>query len=590
MPPDPSQAELEAQEEDRAEKLRLILASDARRKLIVAGPGTGKTHTFREVLAQAPIGLAMTFIKALHADMEVKLGKGATPQLADAYTFHGFCKNLMHGLPLEGLTSSFDYYPPLEPIIRRDIKTVERRPMNKYAIPTALLTLDMQSGLIPLVLRSGTYYDACGYDDAVYRVYLHLDANTSSVPSYPLVVVDEYQDFSPLEVGIIRLLADVSPVLVVGDDDQALYAFRHADAQFIRDLAGDEDYERFELPWCSRCTRVMVEATHEVIARARAEGLLSDRIPKPYECFLPKKLPDSQSHPKLIHAKCSLQNGSGKANYPARYIEQQIRQIPQADIIASRQDGYPTVLILGRANWLTDGILDYLRGPFPGIRGKDSAALEPKPLDGYERLLKDDRSRMGWRILMYVQTPPKIGEILRRALVDDEELVDLLPKSYRARHLAIVELLQRLLDQEELCVDEEVRLQEATELSIADILERLGHTDDEPEPEAGGEEVIEGEGSGDAELDILVTTLVGAKGLQAEHVFVVGMHEGDFPQHEPTDEEVCCLIVALTRGTKTCTLVSADRFGGDPRQPSRFLEWLGPHLKVVSVNKAFFAD
>jgi superfamily I DNA/RNA helicase len=36
-------------------------------------------------------------------------------------------------------------------------------------------------------------------------------------------------------------------VLIAGDDDQALYGFKHASANFIRALAEDPDFERFDL-------------------------------------------------------------------------------------------------------------------------------------------------------------------------------------------------------------------------------------------------------------------------------------------------------------------------------------------------------
>jgi hypothetical protein len=62
----------------------------------------------------------------------------------------------------------------------------------------------------------------------VHRVLTHLADNEDAIPSYPLIVVDEYQDFSLLETSFLRLLAEKSKVLVAGDDDQALYAFKNA--------------------------------------------------------------------------------------------------------------------------------------------------------------------------------------------------------------------------------------------------------------------------------------------------------------------------------------------------------------------------
>ena len=89
------------------------------------------------------------------------------------------------------------------------------------------------------------------------------------IPEYPLIVVDEYQDFSELETSFIRLLSSKSPVLIAGDDDQALYSFKNADPRFIRELAQGDEYERFGLPFCSRCTEVVVGAVNDGDAPAR---------------------------------------------------------------------------------------------------------------------------------------------------------------------------------------------------------------------------------------------------------------------------------------------------------------------------------
>jgi superfamily I DNA/RNA helicase len=89
---------------------------------------------------------------------------------------------------------------------------------------------------------------------------------------------------------------------------------------------------------------------------------------------------------------------------------------------------------------------------------------------------------------------------------------------------------------------------------------------------------------------IMVTTLVGAKGLQAKHVFVAGLNEGHFPASNGrvTDDEVCCLLVAVTRAQKSCTLVSCGRFDTQALRASIFLRWLDPHLQSERVDAEYF--
>lgn len=89
-----------------------------------------------------------------------------------------------------------------------------------------------------------------------------------------------------------------------------------------------------------------------------------------------------------------------------------------------------------------------------------------------------------------------------------------------------------------------------------------------------------------------ITTLEGAKGLQAAHVFVVGANEHHFPRSNaaPDDHEVSCMLVALTRATKCCHLVSCKRFGGIAVRPSVFIRWLGDLVEPLSVDVDYFAS
>jgi hypothetical protein len=44
-------------------------------------------------------------------------------------------------------------------------------------------------------------------------------------------------------------------------------------------------YEPFNLPMCSRCTRVIVEAVNDIVKAAISNGRLKGRITKPYKYF-----------------------------------------------------------------------------------------------------------------------------------------------------------------------------------------------------------------------------------------------------------------------------------------------------------------
>src|ERR671919_463363 len=108
-----NEQDLKAIAQARADASDAIVNSDSDKRLMVAGPGTGKTYTFKQALSKAIVdsntaekGLALTFIRNLVADLSEALS-----DVADVFTFHGFCKHQMHRHAVAGLQEGWDYYP-----------------------------------------------------------------------------------------------------------------------------------------------------------------------------------------------------------------------------------------------------------------------------------------------------------------------------------------------------------------------------------------------------------------------------------------------------------------------------------------------
>lgn len=566
---------------ERDAALEAILDSTATRKLIVAGPGTGKTHTFDAALQRAGGGVALTFIRALVRDLRVALAE--TAEIVN--TFHGFAKHLLHSHPYS-VTADFWYCPALPMIFARDLTLLGLGQVSSSDVDTAFQTLDDAEGLITESLRLGTYYNAVGHNDVVYRVLRQFEESPDDIPGYPLVVVDEFQDFNPLETSLIRKLEERSSVLIAGDDDQALYHRKHASPMFIRELAANDDYEKFELPYCSRCTSVIVDAVNNVIERAIANGNLSGRLDKRFACYLPGKAAVSEAHPTIIHARCSVE--AAKSPYIGRYVAEQIAAIPSEDVAAARDGGYPTVLVIGSGEFVKP-VYEHLLKRFPNVEFARGAGPELMLLEAYRLLARDPRSLLGWRIALELDPPEDVDELVTRVLEGNLEFADHLPTGFRERHLPHAEAISRLLDGEDIGAAEESALEAAAGLDIEQIRAKL--TLDHDVVEEADEETT-GDDSDIQAPTIVCSTMVGAKGLSAEHVFIVGFNNEHFPLHAEsiTDYEVCCLLVALSRTRTQCHIVSCDRWKGQKVQTSAFLDWLDVNVTMTTRDAAYWKD
>ena len=151
---------IKIQKEERDKCLSAILSSTGKKKIIVAGAGTGKTFTFKQVLKANSDGenLAMTFIRMLVNDMDSTFG-----DLAEVKTFHAFCKKILHEQ-----NGKVELIPFLTKIIEEDAKFLELW-LNDF--DQKFQMLDEQSSEVSFYLKRGDYYDAVSFNDSVYRLY-----------------------------------------------------------------------------------------------------------------------------------------------------------------------------------------------------------------------------------------------------------------------------------------------------------------------------------------------------------------------------------------------------------------------------------
>ena len=449
------------------------------------------------------------------------------------------------------------------------------------AIENAFHSLDDSDRLITACVELGDYYSAVAHSDAVYRVLAHFRENPNEVPSYPLIVVDEYQDFNLLETSFIAQLAARSPVLIAGDDDQALYGFRQASPAYIRALASDPDFQRFELPYCSRCTAVVVRAVNTLVTRAQAEGLLRGRVAKAYEYFAPDKRADSAAYPAIVDVRCSVE--TNKAPYIARYVSEQIGRICADDIQESATRNYPTALVLGPKQFV-QRVYERLRGEYANVFYKQRSQAEVDILDGYQILAGDPESNLGWRIIAHCAQDAEATRAVKTAIEKDVSIVRVMTGHYLTHHIRLTDIIRRLKNGVEVTDSERALIESELQRPINEIVlgTMFGDRDENADPTTEQLDL--------ASPSIVCTTLTGSKGLSAGHIFIVGLNDLHLPRRREaiSDTEVCSLLVGLSRTRKQVHLISCRRFGSQTLAPSIFLGWLRDHVKQVRVDKDYF--
>jgi len=568
--------ELKKQEAERDRLTKAIVVSLEPKKIIVSGPGTGKTFLFGQIINQKPGSyLVLTFINNLADKLKQELGNKAK-----CCTFHSFCKSILHKVGRKGIDDKFILYPQLNLIVKSDALLLFGKELH---FRQSFTQLKRKSPELEFFIERSNYYNAISFDDSVFRVIEHFEQNPTDIPTFDQVLVDEYQDFNLLEVTFIDLISQKNAILIVGDDDQALYGqLKDASPQYIREKYRSKEYKNFELPFCSRCTTVIVDAIQDILTRATAYKKLQSRINKTYICYLPKKLEDNKKYPTIIHAHCSVQ--SERVPYLSKFIEKEIKSLDQKEIEEVNSEADSTVLITGPHHYLKqiNSYLTKYHQEWQIVYNKqDDMSKRTNILDGYRMLVNNDKvSNLGWRIILEHEGVKNIKDILKESFENKKAIYDYIPKDIVSKHEVIVNLLENVKNGVEISGEEKKLLESMFKQNSVKLQEYL---------------LERGENAKEAKdkrcISVILTTYVGCKGLSAGYVFAVGLNEGSLPKNNrnPTDTEICQMIVILTRTVKKCYLTSVSRFAGALAGfPSIFFQWIGKkHLKEELIDKNY---
>jgi len=279
-----------------------IAGSDSLNIRIMAGPGTGKTYSLKKRVTRfledgiTPNRiLVVTFTRVAARDLVNELhsiGIEGCEHLVIG-TLHSFCLNMLLSrdiLPLLGRVPrplmyfqksglmQFEGKALLYDIEREefgDKRSCTRR-IKAFEAAWARMQSDMPGWPIDAtdrefqedLIRWLRFHEAILIGELIPISLSYLRSNPMSPDRnrFDHVIVDEYQDLNRAEQLLIDLLAERSSLFIVGDVNQSIYSFRHANPEGIIEYNIRHPYPT-DLPLveCRRCPRGIVRLANSLI-------------------------------------------------------------------------------------------------------------------------------------------------------------------------------------------------------------------------------------------------------------------------------------------------------------------------------------
>ncbi len=632
-------------------------------QLVVAGPGTGKTefliervsHIIRSGLAERDQILALTFSRRAAGDLrkriESSIGGSTTP--IEATTFHSMALRLIE--TVGGGERPSPLTTPEQVALVRDLMQSEDRSLWPITYQGVLGTAGFAEEVADFLMRCAErllspadlaeravgradwkglpgfyhrYLDAMterkriDYGTLLVRAVEALDSVEGHAISnrYRYVLVDEYQDTSPAQAEIARLVAGPSGNLTVtGDPYQSIYSFRGAELRNIEEFQRSHpEVTRIVLERSLRVPPQIMEAALRVVSAGELPGAAGFVAPASHAGRVETYIFDQETaeaewiarqveraihvdrtRPSdiaiLMRSKREMLNEMSRAltrrgiphnrpdrrlvDHPAVRVVADLVTVATLDTAAGSPPSNPTIeadinaaarrLLLGPLVGATLGRLREMLVARLHLRGWSEIVAEQQGLGDLARVLEDASWALAvpaWDGFWHIWT--QVAAMA--SVVDDPERSD-----WRRAFASFSQVLDRQADR-----NPDLTLQEFFEYAEDESFEAtplIGHS---------------------APTDaVVLTTLHQAKGLEFEEVFIANAVEGVFPDlrrsrrmlrpellspERTTDpaaqsqfqvqEEMRLAYTAMTRARRRVVWTATDA-GVDQgeQRPSRFL-------------------
>jgi ATP-dependent DNA helicase Rep len=606
--------------------------------LVLAGAGSGKTRVITEkigyLINEAGYNpkeiAAITFTNKAAREMQERVGKlmvGKPSKGLTIATFHSLGLQMLRAeasllgyKPQFSILDSSDSFKIVADILATTDKQLLRKTQyqisawkNGFISPdqakaTAEEDLTHAAAKVyQLYQQTLKAYQAVDFDDLIkLPVELfeqHEDALNKWQRKLQYLLIDEYQDTNACQYKLVKMLTGVrGQFTAVGDDDQAIYGWRGADVENLRQLT--EDFSKLKvikLEQNYRSTVRILRAANAVIAnnpKLFEKKLWSDLGTGDMIQVSAQQSEESEAESVLMKLQAHKFENRTKfmdyailyrGNYQSRIFEQQLRNQKIPYTISGGQSFFDKAEIKDLVSYLRlvaneDDDPAFIRAATTPKKGIGNTTLER--LGEYASAHKMSLFAAAFEQNFQAEIGQKQLDDLMNFCLYIQKLQD---RAMRDPAGEVLNDLLKTIQYEAFLYDNEE--QRAAESKWANVLEFVGwltRKGDEVENEKNLLELTQMvslmsmlEGREDGEPDaVKLSTLHAAKGLEFGHVFLIGVEEGILPHRESVDnnkieEERRLMYVGITRAQKSLNIswCKKRKRAGEVQmcEPSRFI-------------------
>jgi ATP-dependent DNA helicase Rep len=614
--------------------------------LVLAGAGSGKTRVITQKIAylmdhgyEAKQIAAITFTNKAALEMRdrvTKLMHGKNTKGLTIATFHSLgLQMLRQDATLLGYKPQFsildasDSFKIVTDILATtDKKLLKQTQWQISGWKNAFMSPDQAKAsaegdatisaarVYQLYQQTLKAYQAVDFDDLIKLPVELFDTHPEALERWQrrlqYLLIDEYQDTNACQYKLVKMLTGLrGQFTAVGDDDQAIYGWRGANVENLRQLT--EDFSKLKV--------IKLEQNYRSTVRIlRAANQVISNNPKLFEKKLWSELgtgeqihviaTQSEEHEaESVVMKLSAHKFEHRTqfkdyailyrgNHQARIFEQQLRNHKIPYTVSGGQSFFDKTEI--------KDIVSYLRV----IANEDDdpafirAATTPKKGIGSTTLERLGEFASAQNISLFAAAFE--GDFQRE--IGNKQLDDLLTFCQFIQRIqdravrdpageVLLELLKAIEYEKFLYDTEEPRAAESKVANLMDFINWLTKKG-EASTEFGNESdertlleltqmvslmsMLEGREEGEPDA-VKLSTLHAAKGLEFGHVFLIGCEEGILPHQvsidgEQIEEERRLMYVGITRAQKSLNIswCKKRKKAGEMRmcEPSRFIEEL----------------